>query len=246
MQARFYHPGFGRFTAPDPARDQHFEDTQSWNIYSYVRNSPVMSTDPTGMVDEKDAAQKKGITGTVSGTDDNSRIWSNEIHEVQAKAGAKEYNLTGLTGDALSKETARIKAENPGYKDDIKKPEGKDAATFSSVSISLTTNSHTSSSVTVTPTASLTSNFIVYWASPDSPSKAGDGTLRQHENSHAADNVAGVNNYNKDARPVTLQVPRGSAILFDRANKVMKGFRDTEQIRLRDQLLDVAKLRDTY
>ena len=49
MQARFYLPQYGRFASPDPARDQHFEETQSWNIYSYVRNSPIMSTDPTGM-----------------------------------------------------------------------------------------------------------------------------------------------------------------------------------------------------
>jgi RHS repeat-associated protein len=34
MQARFYLPMWGRFASPDPARDQHFELTQSWNIYS--------------------------------------------------------------------------------------------------------------------------------------------------------------------------------------------------------------------
>lgn len=50
MQARFYLPMWGRFASPDPGRDQHFEETQSWNIYSYVRNNPVMMTDPTGMV----------------------------------------------------------------------------------------------------------------------------------------------------------------------------------------------------
>ena len=48
MQARFYAPWFGRFLSPDPARDQHFEETQSWNIYSYVQNNPVMHLDPTG------------------------------------------------------------------------------------------------------------------------------------------------------------------------------------------------------
>ncbi|BDU73592.1 RHS repeat-associated core domain-containing protein [Mesoterricola silvestris] len=48
MQARFYLPMYGRFASPDPARDQHFEETQSWNIYSYVQNNPVMMTDPTG------------------------------------------------------------------------------------------------------------------------------------------------------------------------------------------------------
>lgn len=51
MQARFYAPWYGRFLSPDPARDQHFEETQSWNIYSYVRNNPTMHIDPTGMAD---------------------------------------------------------------------------------------------------------------------------------------------------------------------------------------------------
>ncbi|GLH74886.1 hypothetical protein GETHLI_33880 [Geothrix limicola] len=49
MQARFYAPQYGRFLSPDPARDQHFEETQSWNIYSYCQNNPVMKIDPTGM-----------------------------------------------------------------------------------------------------------------------------------------------------------------------------------------------------
>ena len=49
MQARFYAPWYGRFLSPDPAGDQHFEETQSWNIYSYVQNNPTMNIDPTGM-----------------------------------------------------------------------------------------------------------------------------------------------------------------------------------------------------
>ena len=51
MQARFYAPWYGRFLSPDPARDQHFEETQSWNIYSYVQNNPTMKFDPDGMAE---------------------------------------------------------------------------------------------------------------------------------------------------------------------------------------------------
>lgn len=49
MQARFYLPMYGRFASPDPKRDQHFEQTQSWNIYSYCQNNPIMGFDPNGM-----------------------------------------------------------------------------------------------------------------------------------------------------------------------------------------------------
>lgn len=57
MQARFYLPMWGRFASPDPARDQHFEETQSWNIYSYVQNNPVMMVDPDGQL-KRDAKGK--------------------------------------------------------------------------------------------------------------------------------------------------------------------------------------------
>lgn len=63
MQARFYAPMYGRFLSPDPARDQHFEQTQSWNIYSYVQNDPTMRVDPTGMVlQDAASAISLGIT----------------------------------------------------------------------------------------------------------------------------------------------------------------------------------------
>ncbi|HKV23101.1 MAG TPA: RHS repeat-associated core domain-containing protein [Candidatus Acidoferrum sp.] len=47
--ARFNSSSFGRFLSPDePLNDQDQSDPQSWNLYSYVRNNPLNSTDPDG------------------------------------------------------------------------------------------------------------------------------------------------------------------------------------------------------
>lgn len=47
--ARYFSGAQGRFTSPDePLIDQFPEDPQSWNLYSYVRNNPLICTDPTG------------------------------------------------------------------------------------------------------------------------------------------------------------------------------------------------------
>jgi RHS repeat-associated protein len=47
--ARYMSAAQGRFTSPDgPFNDQDPADPQSWNLYSYVRNNPLINTDPTG------------------------------------------------------------------------------------------------------------------------------------------------------------------------------------------------------
>jgi RHS repeat-associated protein len=47
--ARYFSGPQGRFTSPDrPFADQHQEDPQSWNLYSYVRNNPLKYVDDTG------------------------------------------------------------------------------------------------------------------------------------------------------------------------------------------------------
>jgi RHS repeat-associated protein len=48
--SRYYSNLFGgRFTTPDVSgADQHTEDPQSWNRYSYVRNNPLAHIDPSG------------------------------------------------------------------------------------------------------------------------------------------------------------------------------------------------------
>jgi RHS repeat-associated protein len=49
--ARYFSAAQGRFTSPDEALvDQFEEDPQSWNLYSYVRNNPHSFVDPSGRV----------------------------------------------------------------------------------------------------------------------------------------------------------------------------------------------------
>jgi RHS repeat-associated protein len=49
MHARFYAPKSGRFLAPDPGQDWDMNQPQSWNLYAYVRNNPIVNFDATGM-----------------------------------------------------------------------------------------------------------------------------------------------------------------------------------------------------
>jgi RHS repeat-associated protein len=48
---RNYASNMGRFMSPDKPVDQHPEDPQSWNLYSYVRNNPLSSIDQDGNYD---------------------------------------------------------------------------------------------------------------------------------------------------------------------------------------------------
>ena len=48
MIARYYSSSRGRFREVDPGNDTQLEAPQSWNKYAYVRNNPILNTDPTG------------------------------------------------------------------------------------------------------------------------------------------------------------------------------------------------------
>ncbi len=49
--ARYYGSSLGRFISPDPSGllAQHPEDPQSWNLYVYARNNPLIYLDPNGL-----------------------------------------------------------------------------------------------------------------------------------------------------------------------------------------------------
>jgi RHS repeat-associated protein len=46
--ARYFGSSMGRFMSPDDGEDQHPSNPQSWNLYSYGRNNPLIGTDDDG------------------------------------------------------------------------------------------------------------------------------------------------------------------------------------------------------
>jgi len=119
MQARFYAPGYGRFSSPDPARDQHFEDTQSWNIYSYVRNNPVMSTDPTGMETLLVYAAKNGADGNDNAEHDVINVTNKDKIKPQPKEVQPNKDTLSKIGDLLSSFVQGVKDAWSSFKKPI-------------------------------------------------------------------------------------------------------------------------------
>ncbi|CAM2011194.1 RHS repeat-associated core domain-containing protein [Acanthopleuribacter pedis] len=52
MRARYYNPGAGCFTQPDPGRDFDATIPTSYNLYAYARSNPMAGYDPSGEVVE--------------------------------------------------------------------------------------------------------------------------------------------------------------------------------------------------
>jgi RHS repeat-associated protein len=72
MRGRLYDPKLGRFLSADPFV-QNPGHSQSWNRYSYIQNSPLNGTDPSGFLcDELNRASICGMDfpylGTLPGT----------------------------------------------------------------------------------------------------------------------------------------------------------------------------------
>ena len=112
MQARFYAPQYHRFLSPDPARDQHFEATQSWNIYSYVQNMPLMMTDPSGLVAECNLKSK--------GYDAMAYGWSGEAYCATGLMGLLGKMISGDPQDSDPSQSP-VAALGAAQKEDQKK-----------------------------------------------------------------------------------------------------------------------------
>ena len=82
MQARYHSSAQGRLMSPDPvfASVHQLFDPQQWNLYAYVRNSPLVLTDRTGLDFYLSCTPGKGDTPSdtcqqVENGNSGQRIW---------------------------------------------------------------------------------------------------------------------------------------------------------------------------
>ena len=114
-QARMYSKSHGRFTSPDNfVNDTHISDPRSWNLYVYVRNNPLMLTDPTGEIIDENSfkATKAPTTVNVFSTTRTTigKDGKKEVRTVNLSSTATEGTVT--CDDGKTKITA-FKSEGP-------------------------------------------------------------------------------------------------------------------------------------
>ena len=126
--ARYYGSTFGRFMSPDDGSDQSAADPQSWNLYAYARNNPLVNTDPSGndCVLQIAHAEFGGETAYATTTNcDNVRVGDGQSKTQVAgtvtsiRAGADGHSIDiGYTPDAggagVLNASAAPRAEFPG------------------------------------------------------------------------------------------------------------------------------------
>jgi len=87
--ARFYDPQVGRWHVVDPLAEKY----ESWSTYQYVRNNPILRTDPNGMSDYGYTVDDYGRIKKVdeTGGKDFDVLYKEENYNL----GKKEYDENG-------------------------------------------------------------------------------------------------------------------------------------------------------
>ena len=85
--ARYYHSGLGRFMSPDPSNfGAKLSNPQSWNMYSYGLNNPLMKTDPTGLYVCEDSTKCDS---------QNDKNFATALAAAKTAANGLDHNSTG-------------------------------------------------------------------------------------------------------------------------------------------------------
>lgn len=109
--ARYYSSIQGRFTSPDaPFMDQHEIDPQSWNLYTYVGNNPLLFTDTRGLwkwVDPDNNGNRflqweEGddwqTLATFLNNNSNDTYYTEDLEEAFSSGGHGEGTIVDVTG----------------------------------------------------------------------------------------------------------------------------------------------------
>jgi RHS repeat-associated protein len=98
---RYYASTMGRFVSPDhPLIDQHPENPQSWNLYAYARNNPLINIDPTGLGCVTDLGQ--GSDSNHEGVELNNSISFDDCagqHGTWVPGDVNKDNIGAYRGD---------------------------------------------------------------------------------------------------------------------------------------------------
>lgn len=101
LGAREYDPTTGRFISPDPIIDAG--DPQQWNAYAYANNSPVNSSDPSGLLGCEDAEECANKRASNAGGGMTKAIAR------QVEAGTKQTHVAQRELDNANGEVVKAK-----------------------------------------------------------------------------------------------------------------------------------------
>jgi len=182
--ARYYASSMGRMMSPDSGIDQHPEDPQSWNLYSYVRNNPLNSVDPDGEF----TCDSKTVTATQCAN----------AHASDDKAGA-----------ALGAIKDKYGADSSQYKDAARAHEALGGTKDNGVMLTIgNAGKDSEGSVTIGAMQAKTDdnpngqNIKVTLGAGEFDGSAGAGTSIEHEGFHVADAHDWINTgFNPSAAP---------------------------------------------
>ncbi|MFN6965277.1 MAG: RHS repeat-associated core domain-containing protein [Pyrinomonadaceae bacterium] len=119
-EARYYNPMHGRFTSPDDFRnDTEPDDPQSWNLYNYVRNKPLVFIDPTGKMGDYYTEYGQWV-GTDGRKDDKVYVATVKSTSVDSN-GTRHWQLENvrqlsITHTEFQKRAATVYGESSAFR----------------------------------------------------------------------------------------------------------------------------------
>ena len=117
--ARYYASTTGRVTSPDDGRDRNPSDPQTFNLYSYVRNNPLINSDPDGhtcQINSSDGANYDDGDGKGCSVVDAEEVLAPVIYQVTTSNSDVSQELATDISNLTSRDSLLNAAAN-GFAD---------------------------------------------------------------------------------------------------------------------------------